>query len=106
MDWKKFVKFGLNPFSKSLTISSLPSPYFLASLITKKSVIVSECEGKVSRTEQFSSLKKGSKETSPLQRLLVALISLDFPIIIFSAPEEIPVIEIFQSTILENLAVK
>jgi len=51
-------------------------------------------------------LKKGSKETSPLQRLLVALISLDFPMIIFSAPEESPVIEIFQSTILENLAVK
>ena len=29
-----------------------------------------------------------------------------FPMIIFSAPEESPVIEIFQSTILENLAVK
>jgi hypothetical protein len=42
----------------------------------------------------------------PAQKEFVISISLDLPLIIFSAPDERPLIEIFQSTALVNLALK
>ena len=67
---------------------------------------VSFSVGKVNETKQFSDVNIGKVLVLPVQKEFVISISLDLPLIIFSAPDERPLIEIFQSTALVNLALK